>query len=237
MKKHYALLLLVVWMPFQKEASAQETNPDTLLLRVKQKLEIIKDYKADMEIHLDVGFIKMPDKHAKMYFKEPNKVRFTSDEFIMLPKRGVGISTRKILRGAYLAVYSGKEDINGKENVMIKVIPEGNKSDIVLSTLWIDPENALVNKMENTTRDNGSYLIHLKYADPEVDLPTEIKIAFRVKDMKIPLRFLGRNSSVDKDELKKDGPKEGIVTVKLKYFDINKGIEDSFFEEEGDSEE
>jgi predicted transcriptional regulator len=199
---------------------------------VKQKLELIKDYKADVEIHLDVDFIRMPDKHAKMYFKEPDKVRFTSDEFIMLPKRGVGISTRKILKGGYLAVFSGTEEINGKDNVMIKVIPEGNKSDIVLSTLWINPENALVNRMENTTRNNGSYLIHLTYADPDIELPTEIKISFRVKELKIPLKFLGKNSSVDKKELKKEGPKEGIITVKLKYFDINKGIEDSFFEED-----
>jgi len=230
--QYHILLYLLILAHFQNNISAQEINPDSLLLRVKHKLELIKDYKADVEIHLDVDFIKMPDKHAKMYFKHPDKVRFTSDEFIMLPKRGIGISTRKILKGDYLAVYSGQEEIDGKTHAVVKIIPEGNKSDIVLSTLWIDIDNALISKMENTTRNSGSYLIILRYTDPGVELPTEITISFRVKSLKIPLKFIGKNSTVDKDELKKDGPKEGTVTVKLKYFDINKGIEDSFFEEE-----
>ncbi len=179
----------------------------------------------------------MPDKHAKMYFKHPDKVRFISDEFIMLPKRGIGISTRNILEDDYIAVYGGQEKVNGKMQAVIKIIPKGNKSDIVLSTMWIDPDNALVSKVENTTRNNGSYLIQLKYTNSEFELPTEIKISFRIKNIKIPLKFIGKNSTVDKDELKKEGVKEGTVSIKLSYFDINKGIEDSFFEEENIQDE
>lgn len=218
-------------------AYGQKINPDSLILKVKQKLELIKDYKADIEIHLDVDFIKMPDKHAKMFFKQPDKVRFISDEFIMLPKRGIGVSTRNVLKDDYLALFSGEERINGKAHAIVKIIPEGNKSDLVLSTLWINTENALVSKVENTTRDNGSYLIYLGYSDPGVELPTEIKISFRVKNLKIPLKFIGKNSTVDKDKLKMDGNKEGSVSIKLRYFDINKGIEDSFFEEENNPDE
>jgi len=231
--KYYTFLLLLIWMHLQNNVYAQEINPDSLLIKVKQKLELIKDYKADIDIHLDVDFIKMPDKHAKMYFKHPDKVRFTSDEFIMLPKRGVGISIRKLLVDDYLALYSGQEEINGKAHIVVKVIPEGNKSDIVLSTLWIDTDNALISKMENTTRNSGSYLIYLLYGDPEVELPTEIKISFQVKNLEIPLKFIGKNSTVDIDELKKEGNKEGVVIIKLNYTEINQGIEDLFFEEEG----
>ena len=231
--KYYILFLLLIWMHSQSNIFAQEINPDSLLIKVKQKLELIKDYKADIDIHLDVDFIKMPDKHAKMYFKHPDKVRFTSDEFIMLPKRGIGISLRKLLSGNYIAVYSGQEEINGKPHVVVKVIPESKKSDIVLSTLWIDTENARISKMENTTRDTGSYMIYLKYGDHEVELPTEIKISFRVKNLEIPLKFIGKNSTVDIDELQKDGDKKGIVIIKLNYYEINRGIKETFFDGEG----
>ena len=235
--KYLLLLFHLMWVQCQNNVFAQESNPDSLILRVKQKLELIKDYKADIEIHLDVDFIKMPDKNAKMFFKQPDKIRFISDEFIMLPKRGIGISIRKILKDDYLAVYSGLEIINDKQYTVIKIIPEGSKSDIVLSTLWVDAEKALINKVENTTRNNGSYLINLKYSDPELELPTEIKISFRVVNLKIPLKFIGKNSTVDKDELKVKGAKEGTVSIKLSYFDINKGIDDSFFEEGNNPDE
>ncbi len=233
--KYYIFLFLLIWMYFQNNIFAQEINPDSLLIKVKQKLELIKDYKADIDIHLDVDFIKIPDKHAKMYFKHPDKVRFTSDEFIMLPKRGIGISTRKLLVDDYLALYSGQEEINSKTHAVIKVIPKGDKSDIVLSTLWINTDNVLISKMENTTRNSGSYLIHLVYGNPEIELPTEIKIRFMVKNLEIPLKFIGKNSTVDIDELKKEGDKEGVVTIKLNYTEINQGIEGSFFEEKGEN--
>ncbi len=235
--KYQVLVFLLMWIHFQNNAFAQEINPDSLLLKLRQKLELIKDYKADIEIHLDVDFIKMPDKKAKMYYKQPDKLRFISDEFIMLPKRGMGISTRNILKDKYFAVVAGQEIIDGKTHAIVKIIPEGNKSDIVLSTLWIDTDKALVIKVENTTRNSGSYLIQLKYNDPELELPTEIKISFRVKNLKIPLKFIGKNSTIDKNELKKEGTKEGTVSLKLSYFDINKGIEDSFFEEEKKQDE
>ena len=87
--------------------------------------------------------------------------------------------------------------------------------------------------MENTTRNTGSYMIYLKYGDPEVELPTEIKISFRVKNLEIPLKFIGKNSTVDIDELQKEGDKEGIVIIKLNYYEINRGIKETIFDEEG----
>ncbi len=231
--QYHILLFLMISVCLQSNVTAQEINPDSILLKVKEKLEIVKDYKADIEIHLDVYFIKMPDKKAKMYFKQPDKLKFTSDEFIMLPKGGVGISVRKILKEDYLAVNSGQEKINGKPHIVVKIIPESRKSDIVLSTLWIGANNYLISKMENTSRNNGSYIVYLNYNDPEIELPTEIEISFQVENLKIPLRFIGKNPKIDKDKLKEEGTKEGSIFIALTYYGINEGIKDSFFDEEG----
>jgi hypothetical protein len=235
MNKNYIISLLSIilinstfWLPILE---AQEINPDSLLIKVRQKLEAVKDYRADIKIHLEVDFINMPDKHAKMYFKHPDKVRFTSEEFIMLPKSGIGISLRKILKEDYLSIYAGNEKINGIDHLIIKIIPDNKKSEMVLSTLWINPENMLVSRIDNTTRNNGSYLVNLEYANPDIELPTNIIISFEVENLKIPLKFIGKNAEVDKDELKKDGTKEGKVFIELNYFEINEGIEDSYFNE------
>jgi hypothetical protein len=218
-------------------AFAQEVNPDSLLLKVKQKLEIVKDYKADIVINLDVDFINMPEKHAKMYFKHPDKVRFISDEFFMLPKRGIGFSARKILKDGYIAVFSGLEEIDGKPHYVIKIIPTNKSSEIVLSTLWINAGKSLISKMENTTRNNGSYIVSFNYNDRGIDLPTEIEISFQVENLKIPLKFIGKNTVVNKDELKKEGMKQGSVFIKFTYYEVNQGIDDLFFDEVDNSPE
>lgn len=226
------ILFLSLGIPFIASTKAQEVNPDTLLAEVRQKLEAIKDYKADIEIRLDVDFIKMPDKKAKMYFKHPDKIKFTSDEFIMLPKSGVGISLRKVLKEDYLSIYGGLEKINGIDHHIVKIIPESKRSDVVLSTLWIDVRTNLVSQIDNTTRNSGSYMVSLEYANPEIELPTTITISFEVENLKIPLKFIGKNAEVDKDEFKKEGVKEGKVYIMLNYFEINEGIDDSYFKEE-----
>ena len=97
------------------------------------------------------------------------------------------------------------EEIDGKPHHVIKIIPESKKSDIVLSTLWINTGNSLISKMENTTRNNGSYTVSMDYNDPVIELPTEIEISFRVENLKIPLKLI--------------------------YYEVNQGIEDSFFDE------
>ncbi|MCX6233526.1 MAG: hypothetical protein NT175_02220 [Bacteroidetes bacterium] len=210
---------------------AQESDPYQILGNVTKNLDRIKDYQADVEIELDVDFIRMPVKHATAYYKQPDKVTFKSDEFIMLPKKGFDFSANKILKEDFTAIYIGEEEMQGQLNDVIQVIPTKRKSDIVLSTFWIDKGNNRITKAESTTRNKGSYVIEFSYDKPADPLPSVMKISFEIENFNIPLKFMGKSIEVDEKKMNEQTVKTGAVYIRFSNYRINKEVEDQLFTE------
>ncbi len=213
-------------------ASGQDVDPYKVMDRIKKNFEPILDYSADIEIKVDVDFIKMPVKHATMFYKYPDKVKFKSDEFIMLPKKGLDNSFRKILNEDYTALYSGQDTVNGHENYIIKLIPASNKEDIILATWWIDTANYRISRIENNTRKEGTFLIDFTYADQKMVLPSEIKVSFEVDKLKIPLMFTGKSEKVEMTGQPGDDRHTGSVYIYFSNYKINTKLSDELFKEE-----
>ncbi len=213
-------------------AYAQYEDANQILKTVLAKQDRINDYQVNIEIELDVDFINMPVKHAVMYYKHPQKIKFKSDEFIMLPKKGLNFSLRKILKKGFTSIFSGYEYIDQRRHYTIKVIPTKKHSDIVLSTIWLDTELFVISKVENNTRSDGSYTIDFTYGAQSDVLPSQMKITFEVGHFNIPLKFIGKPIEIDEKKLKNGEKKTGVVYLRFSDYKINVGLRDDFFEEE-----
>ncbi|MBN2174251.1 MAG: hypothetical protein JW731_08975 [Bacteroidales bacterium] len=210
--------------------NAQGPNPYAVIDSLRSGLEKIQDYQADMEIEVDVDFIKMPVKHATIYFKQPDKFKFKSDEFFMLPRRGFNNSFQKIIKEEYNALYTGEEIINGRRQYVIKIIPLSKKPDIILATWWIDEERYLVSRAESNTRNDGTFLIDFIYHDPAINLPAEMKITFEIEKMKLPLIFMGKKEGVEFEKNQTKGKREGVVYIRFSNYLINQNPDIDFEE-------
>jgi outer membrane lipoprotein-sorting protein len=233
LKTVFLLSILCLILP----ATAQDKGPYQVLDRVRNKLEAIQDYHADVAIRVDVDFIRMPEKHASVFYKAPGKTRFKSDEFIMLPKKGTNFSALNLLEGGYTAIYAGTATIDDRQDEIIKVIPMKQKSDIVLSTLWVDTVSYRVMRVESTTRESGSYTIDFTYHDPSLPLPSVMKISFEIQNFNIPLKFIGKGVEIDRNKLDSTAVKRGVVILTFSNYQINKGINEKVFEEEDQNRE
>jgi len=212
--------------------SGQQPDPDSLVNQLKTELKKVKSYQVDMEVELDVDFINMPIKHARMFFQYPDKVNFKSDEFIMLPKKGLNNGLNKILSMPYTAIYIGNERLHNEEHHVIKVIPLTKKPDIILTTLWINKSTLRVSKSENNTRNQGTSTVEFAYTNSTYALPSEISISFEIENLKIPLKFIGKSAGIeiDKDKLKEK--QEGKVYIRFSNYIINELFDESIFIEE-----
>ena len=76
----------------------QQQNPDEILNNVKSKLESFDDYQVDLNITVDMEFLRIPDVSSKVYFKQPDKIKLESNDFAVLPKEGVNFSTAQLLK-------------------------------------------------------------------------------------------------------------------------------------------
>lgn len=232
MKHLPAITILLMLGISQSQTHAQPADSGRILKLVLAKQNQIMDYRVNIEIELDVDFINMPVKHAVMYYKRPQKIKYRSDEFIMLPKKGMDFSLRNILSDDFTSIFTGYEYINQRRHYTIKVIPIKKKSAIVLATLWVDTESLVVSRVENNTRSEGSYILDFTYGQESELLPAMIKIAFEMEDFDIPLKFLGKPIKSDEKNVRQKGKKTGVVYIRFSGYKINSGLSDDIFDEE-----
>ncbi|TAH11930.1 MAG: hypothetical protein EAZ12_03250 [Sphingobacteriia bacterium] len=229
--KLFRLFIVVFLFAFINiNVSAQEVN--TLVMKVKNKLDQVNDYTAEGKMKTDIAFIKAPIGGVKVFYKKPNKFKLQRNGGIsVLPKGGVSINIgNMIVTTGFTAIDAGFADIGKVKTRIIKLLPNGDNNDIILSTLYIDEANLLIMKSITSTRENGTYEMEMRYGKfAEYGLPDKVLFSFNAKDYKLPKGITLEFEDVDqatKDKLK---GKKGRVEISYSAYEINKGIADSVF--------
>ena len=206
---------------------------DPLIEKVAQKLALVNDYVAEGVMKTDVSFIKASLGKVKVYFKKPNLLKVKKEGGIsLLPRGGVSLTINTLLNTKqYTTIAAGTQLLNGKNLNVIKLIPTDDNLDWVISTLWIDPMDALVYKTATTTKENGSYEITMQYGDyAKYGLASKIIFSFNTKDYKLPngitLEFGDEDPTAKQKALKN---KKGTIEITYKNYTINKGVPNSIF--------
>ena len=206
---------------------------NALIERVTKKLNLVNDYVATGVMKTDVAFIKASLGKVKVYFKKPNLLKVKKEGGIsLLPKGGVSVTINSLLNNKqYIAIESGLQVYKGKSLQAIKLIPTDDKLDWVISTLWIDPVDALVYKTFTTTKENGTYEITMEYGEyANFGLPSKVIFGFNTKDYKLPngitLEF-GDDDPAAKQKVLKQ--KKGTIEITYASYVINQGVSNSMF--------
>jgi len=229
MKLHISIMLILIQIGF-----SQSKNPDDILNSVVTNFNKVNDYQVDVNIKVDVEFIKVPETKAKIYFKQPNKVHLEAEGFAMLPKNGMEFSPSSLIKKDYTAIYEQDVDLNGFKTSLVKVIPLGDQGDVILSTFWIDQKKQVIRKVESTTKTNGTFSIDFSYDDKiQYPLPSKIVFSFNMDKMNIPATISGEtnNEKTDKKNKNSNSRTKGKVIVNYSNYLVNKGVPDSIFEE------
>jgi len=229
----YLRLILLVFT-FTSIGFSQKPDPELILEKVKKEFEKINNYQVNVQIKVDVEFLKMRDRQATIYYKKPDKLHIESDNFTMLPKSGLNFSPLGFLSYKYTSFYEGEDTIKGHTVSVIKVIPIEGNADVILSTFWIDTERNLILKIEASRKPQGTFTIDLEYIKTNGDylLPSLMVFTFLLDPGMLPGRIaeeLYKGKNLDTE------PKTGSVYINYSEYQVNKGLPDSLFEQ-NDSE-
>jgi outer membrane lipoprotein-sorting protein len=206
---------------------------NALINKVKAKLDKVNDYTATAVLKTDVAFIKAPVSKVIIYYKKPNHFRLIKNGGIsILPKGGISVNMGSVIgTNNFTALDAGNAVINKIKTKVIKLLPNDENSDVVLSTLYIDEANLLIYKAVTTTRENGTYeltMIYGKYAD--YGLPDKVQFSFNAKDYKLPKGItLDFDENTNPGEMNKLKNKKGKVEIDYSSYNINKGVDDAVF--------
>ena len=231
MKNLVKIILLVISV--LSSSYSQTNDPDFILKKVLETFNKVQDYEVNVNIKVDVDFLKVPETEAKIYFKQPDKVHFESATFALLPREGFDFSPSTLLKKKYTAFYERVDTIDDFRTAVVKVIPLGETDDVILSTLWVDQAKNVIRKVESTTKTKGTFAIELKYdqANFKYPLPSLMIFSFNIDKTNIPMGFSGDMSPESKERKKDNKPTTaGKVYVSYSNYKVNIGIPDEIFE-------
>lgn len=225
------LLSVSAVMLLYNAVSAQEETE--LVNKVKAKLDKVADYKADGKMKIDVSFIDAPDSKVIVYYKQPNKFKVKKNGGIsILPKGGISINIGTLLSSGSYDIVPGKDAVvNGTNTKVVKLLPQDENSDVVLTTLYIEEKNAVVRKATVTTKESGTYEIELNYGKYiEWGLADKVVFSFNTKDYKLPKGITFEyEKGGDRKKAEALKNKKGKVEISYSNYTINKGIDDKIF--------
>ena len=214
----------------------QREDINVLVQKVKDKINLVNDYEANGKMKTNVVFLKVPVATVKLYFKKPNRLKIKNEKGIsFIPKGAVNINMSNVLStGKYSVLDAGNDKIGGTVVKVVKLLPEDDNADVVLSTLYIDAINLVILKTKTTTRDNGTYELEMSYGKYiAYGLPDKIIFTFNTKDYKMPKGVTfdfddgtQKKTAAEKEKLKNQ---KGKMEISISGYSINKGIVDSGF--------
>jgi outer membrane lipoprotein-sorting protein len=231
--RYRKLFVLLISTFFYTQASA--TEAEQLFKEMRQKLNGVNDYVADVKMKIDVSFMRIPPLNGKLYFKAPDKMRLDRKGGIsILPKNGMNMTLNNLIPSDNVAVIdAGYATLGDKKVHIIKLVPENDERGIILTKVWVDEERMLALRTETTTRDNGTINMDLEFGKyASVGLPDKVTFLIDVKDYKLPkgvtMDYDG-NADVPVNKKAVGKPKKGKIEITYLSYSINKGIPDAVF--------
>jgi hypothetical protein len=224
MRHLFILIISLCSFNFENELCAQDAKE--LLQKVQKKMDQVKDYVATGTMKTDVVFIKAPISKIKALYVQPDRFEIQRDGGVsLLPKGGVSINLRSLVLANNFTIVDAGTAVYEKSPVrVLKLLPLDEKSDIVLSTLYIDEKQLVIRKSFTTTQQNGTYEMEMIYLkNIQWGLPDKVVFSFNTKDYKLPKGItLEYDDGSKKNTLPQN--KKGRVEIIYNDYQINKGL-------------
>lgn len=212
---------------------AQSNSANVILDKMLKNSQQIRDYEVTVKIKTNVEFLKIPDSESQLFFKQPDKIKLKSDRFAMLPKKFQFFSPMMLLKHEHTSFIEREEKFNNYSCYVMKIVPTGENSEIVLTTAWVDKTALVFRKIEITAKNGGSMNLVMDY-DPnfvkQYALPSSIIYSFDVSNVSLP-KGMGGNFDEPEPRKKKSNLTKGTVELDFRNYKVNTGIDDKFFEE------
>jgi hypothetical protein len=226
------VFFLLAGIMFLSMGSKAGDDGSKLYEQLRRKVMTVKDYTADVKIKINVTYIKIPQLSGVLYYKSPDKMRLERHGGLsILPKKKINLTLSNLIpAGNVVVIDMGDQLVGGKHARVLKVIPEDEKSDIVLTKIWVDEINLLAVRTETTTRSEGTIVLDLEYGKYiAYALPDKVTVFMDLKDYKLPKGVTMDYNNLPEAKQKADKNQKGTLEISYLKYAINKGVNDSVF--------
>jgi len=208
----------------QPASMPQTQNEASRYIRnVTAKFDGLKDYSADVRVHMDIENLKAPDMTARVYYKDPDKVKVDSKGLFFMPKE-VGVFNPKRFNGDNFEMnVRDTLTYEGHPAVRIELLPK--KSNMVgqIMILTIDKKEWLIREFSSAPVPGREVTAKIQYGVfGGFHLPTEIDVTFNFENAD-SLQAMPNSGGRFR------GGAKGKVGIYYTDYNVNSGLSDSIF--------
>ena len=223
--------LLVVLFLFSAEVFAQKHPSGTTILENAERVfEPVRDFIVSIEASVKMERLSVPNMQVTMYFKRPDKVHFTSNGFMMIPREGI-VFNPEGLRKKYNVGKTSLDTMDGILFYKLELRTKKLNSPEHDMIAWVNAADWTIGKMEMMPYDGRRVMLRFTYMLLQgiYNLPARLEIIFTSQ---------GANTAADSipDVQKQPGGMphmghlSGSAVMTYTNYRINQGIDDSVFQ-------
>lgn len=206
---------------------------EEILKGVINKINLVKDYEADVQIKAAIPFINVPIAKATIYFKQKDKFKVESKGIAILPKQGMSDLTGFLSNEKkYSAVLGEAKTINEHKTRLISILPSEENSEIILAKVYVSTSESLIYRTVLTTKSSGTVTIDYEYnLNKKYGLPNKMTFTVDIKKFKMPKSVASDIRNNEKKKKYKENEK-GTIVLTFSNYVVNKGISDEVFKKD-----
>jgi outer membrane lipoprotein-sorting protein len=199
-------------------------TPEEMLKQFEQTFANVRDFTATIEADIDMERLRIPKMNATVYFKRPDRMRYSAPGFALLPREGMSLNP-VALREKYVATLKGLDTANGCKTARLDLMPRDVKAKLKNLTLWLDTKTWTPVRME--TAPYGGRQVRADFTYEMIDgkylLPATVLVQFEFSPPEI---VSGDPGQPHGNESSRNTPRSGRMTVRYKEYKINSGLSD-----------
>lgn len=211
-KIYLTATLLIVLLINSFQLFSQNLPADKFLLKTFDRIKKLPNYTCDVEVKVDVDFIKIGDRKGKLTFIQPDSVNYDIEGFALLPKEDPLSRLKDLNPKDYTIIEMEAEKYANSNCRNIKVIPNDIDADLILAQMCID-EKMNIRKVMLYTKKQGKLNFVIDYLNDKNPFFKTVTLLFDIKDMKVPAGMSGDLSKFSKKNDKKNTTTSGKIII------------------------
>jgi outer membrane lipoprotein-sorting protein len=236
MKKVCVVLFLLSVLVFDNTSAQKRSetlNGDTILARVVKGFAEVQDFTVTIDAEVNMERVQIPKMHATMYFKRPDKVHFTSQGFLLIPRDGVALNPA-VLSERYDASFIGKDTIGGQMLYKLQFAAKEKKTKLRQMYVWINSIQWSIARIETIPYEGRtlSLVFTYEFLHKKYWLPSKMIVTFGSTSE--GEKAVDDSTSQPADQfaqMQHSMPRNGSVTILYSDYKVNVGLDDKIFEE------
>lgn len=213
-------LLLAMALP----ATAAGLTGEQVLRKALAHQQAVRDYSADIRVSVDMPGMKMPERRATIYFKQPNRYHIESKGMVMIPRKALDMRQLADDLGKHgMITIAATSRRNGVPIYFLKVVPREAVKPPQRLLVWVRGDNFTVEKMETYSGDRRELSVAWEH---QLVGGKYWMLKRLVADVDVP-----GGGMRDRGEKPQPKSQRGTITVVFSNVRANKGLPDSLFVE------